>query len=136
MATTPGTRTPLLPLVGLAVAVWAVLPPYSGPEINTGTRVEIVDHVVPAVLLVAVSLWALFASRRPGFKPGSGMLAAGLGVALAGMWMTATHVPLVAQANRDEVSNAAAAYHTAPGLAVLALGAVWAIRYWSAADAA
>jgi hypothetical protein len=52
-------------------------------------------------------------------------LIAGLGVLLAGFWMTATHIPLVAQTTRDEVAAGAAIYHTLPGLAVAALGAVW-----------
>ncbi|MGH9151567.1 MAG: hypothetical protein ACRD03_03970, partial [Acidimicrobiales bacterium] len=40
-----------LPVAGLVVAAWAVLPPYTGPEIGTSTRVEVADHVVPAVLM-------------------------------------------------------------------------------------
>ncbi len=73
---------------------------------------------------------ALARARRsptPGFFP----LVAGLGVLLAGFWMTATHVPLVAQAMRDEVGAGVAAYHTLPGLAVVILGAVWAWANWS-----
>ncbi len=136
-ARTAGARTAGvgLPVAGLVIAAWAVLPPYSGPTINTSTRVEVADHVVPAILLVAVSVWGFLRVRgAPAPPDGSGMLVAGFGVLLAGLWMTATHVPLVAQARRDEVSWAAANYHTLPGLVVLALGAVWVIRHW--ADAA
>ncbi|MEO6121695.1 MAG: hypothetical protein ABIW46_04475 [Acidimicrobiales bacterium] len=122
-----------LPIAGLVIGVWALLPPYSGPEINTATRVEVADHVVPAALLLGISLWALLAARRPSSGSGSAMLVAGFGVVLAGLWMTATHLPLVAQARRDQVTEAAAAYHTIPGLVVLALGAIWAARHWSAA---
>lgn len=121
-----------LPVVGLVVAAWAVLPPYTGPEIGTSTRVEVADHVVPAVLMIALSVAALATARRP--APGLFALVAGLGVLLAGLWMTATHVPLVAQATRDEVAAGAAAYHTAPGLAVLALGVVWVAAHWGDAS--
>lgn len=122
----------VLPVAGLLLGIWAVLPPYSGPEINTSTRVEVADHVVPAILLLGVSIWGLVRARRAGPTPtGSGMLIAGFGVVLAGLWMTATHIPLVAQARRDEVTEAAAVYHTLPGLVVLALGAVWAARHWA-----
>lgn len=117
-----------LPVVGLVVAAWALLPPYTGPEIGTSTRVEVADHVVPAVVMIALSVAALATARRP--APGLFPLVAGAGVLLAGLWMTATHVPLVAQATRDEVAVGAAAYHTAPGLAVLALGVVWVAAHW------
>lgn len=122
----------LLPAAGVVVAAWSALPPYTGPEIGTSDRVEIADHVVPAVVMLAVSLVALVWSRRRagGLLP----LGAGLGVLLAGAWMTATHVPLVAQATRGEVGAGAAAYHTAPGLAVVALGVVWVAVHWSDAE--
>jgi len=127
---------PALPVAGLVVGLWALLPPYSGPEINTATRVEVADHVVPAALVLGVSAWALWRARRPSPPAGTGLLVAGFAVVLAGLWMTATHLPLVAQARRDEVTEAAAAYHTLPGLAVLALGALWAARHWTATEPA
>ncbi|MFP5375461.1 MAG: hypothetical protein ACLGIO_01590, partial [Acidimicrobiia bacterium] len=96
------------------------------------TRVEVADHVVPTVLMIALSVAALASARRP--APGLFPLVAGMGVLLAGLWMTATHVPLVAQASRDEVSAGAAAYHTVPGLAVLALGVVWVAAHWGDAS--
>lgn len=119
----------MLPVLGLLAAAWALIPPYSGPEINTAMRVEVADHVVPAIVLVAVSLWALVVVRAR-TEPGSALLVAGLVVLLAGLWMTATHVPLIRQARQDVVSNAAAAYHSAPGLAVLLLGLVWSAKEW------
>lgn len=122
------SRRRALPVVGLVVAAIAVLPPYTGPEIGTSDKVEVADHVVPAVLMALLSLAALVAGRRP--RPGMFPLVAGLGITLAGLWMTATHVPLVAQATRDEVSYGTAAYHTVPGLLVLALGLVWTATHW------
>ena len=52
---------------------------------------------------------------------------------LSGLWMVATHVPLVAQAARDEVTWAATAYHFTPSLVVLILGLVWVGAHWSEA---
>ncbi|MGH9268325.1 MAG: hypothetical protein ACRD0D_09120, partial [Acidimicrobiales bacterium] len=91
----------ILPLIAFPVAVWALLPPYSGPALNTAAKVEFVDHVVPsvAILLVAVASHVL-ARTRP--KPGGALFMCGLVVLLAGIWMTATHLPLVAQATREE----------------------------------
>lgn len=120
-----------LPFVGLVFGVWASLPPFVGPSLAVARRVEIADHFVPGVILLLVALAALVASRRSAAPPATPMLLGGLTIALSGLWMTATHVPLVAQALRDEVAMGSAAYHTAPGVAVLALGVVWAGAYWS-----
>jgi len=42
-----------LPLAGLVIGAWSLLPPYSGPALDTETRVEIADHIVPGVLVLA-----------------------------------------------------------------------------------
>lgn len=126
-----------LPFLGLAVAIWALLPPYTGAELATEMRVEIADHVVPSILMIVLSLTALVRDRRAGAQPGSFMLLAGLGILLAGFWMVATHVPLVGQYRRDEVPGLAlstVAHHTAPGVAVMLLGLVWAALYWNDAS--
>lgn len=113
--------------LGLLVGCWALLPPYTGPALNTESRVEFVDHVVPGIVILAISALAfLFAWRRGG---SSILLPAGLGIFLAGFWMTATHAPLVLQATRQEAPWGATVYHSLPGLAVLALGAVWAFTF-------
>ena len=118
-----------LPALGIAAGAWALLPPYSGPYLATSNRVEVADHVVPGVLLLVVSVTGLLMARRPQ-GPGEFLFVAGLAVVLAGIWMTATHVPLVLQAARDEAPVGAVVYHTLPGLAVLALGVVWASAHW------
>ena len=113
------------------MSAWAVLPPYSGPKLNTETRVEVVDHVVPSIILIAASLIVLVVSRRKAETAAGFSLVAGFLVALAGLWMVATHVPLVAQANRGEVGWGATLYHFTPSLAVLVLGLVWVGAHWS-----
>lgn len=128
-----------LPFAGLVIGLWAVLPPYTGPEINTETRVEVADHVVPSILMLALSLAMLFVRRRADRSPGAGAsfpLLAGFGVLLAGFWMVATHIPLVSQARRGQVTNGAAAYHTVPGVVVLLLGLAWVALYWSSGEPA
>lgn len=36
-----------LPVAGLVVAAWAVLPPYAGPSLVLDPTVEVIDHVLP-----------------------------------------------------------------------------------------
>lgn len=115
-----------LSITGLVLGAWAVLPPYIGPALATEARVEIADHVIPAVVVLALSLAALAAGRR---AEGTVMFAAGLTVALAGLWMFLTHVPLLAQAFRSEAPMSAAVWHSLPGLAVTALGGAWALQH-------
>lgn len=112
---------------GLLAGGWALLPPYTGPALNTADSVEFADHVVPGVAVLAISVGGFLLARR---GAGASLLfAAGLAVALAGFWMTATHFPLVLQATRAEAPWGATIYHSLPGLAVLALGLVWAATY-------
>ncbi len=122
------TSSRTLSIAGLVIGAWAVLPPYIGPALATETRVEIADHVIPAVVILALSLAVLAAGRRAE-GPGAVMLAMGLTVALAGLWMFLTHVPLLAQAFRGEAPMSAAVWHSLPGLAVIALGVSWALQH-------
>ncbi len=125
----PATAVPMLAGAGFLVGAWALLPPYTGPALNTSARVEFADHVVPGVVVVAISTVALVLARRPGAH--RFLFAAGLAVVLAGFWMTATHLPLVLQATRAQAPWGATVYHSLPGLAVLVLGVTWAAIYRS-----
>lgn len=128
-ADTPTAAARGLAGAGVVVGAWALLPPYTGPALNTAARVEFADHVVPGIVVVAISILTLLTGRR-----GRGdqlLFAAGLGVILAGFWMTATDLPLVMQAARAEAPWSATVYHSLPGLAVLVLGVTWALRYRS-----
>lgn len=118
----------LLPFAGLFLGVWSMLPPFTGPPLNTETRVEVADHVMPGIVMLVASVAALVLTRRRS-RPAL-MLGTGLLVLLAGLWMTATHVPLVAQAARDDAPTGATIYHSVPGLVVLALGLCWAAAWW------
>lgn len=122
-----------LPYAGVAVGVWALLPKFAGPVLDTTDRVEFADHVVPGVLVLAVSIVAVAGALRKRSLPAVALFVMGLVVALAGLWMTSTHLPLVAQATRGDAPWDGAVFHSLPGVAVLVLGIAWAAAYWSEA---
>ncbi len=104
----------------LLVGLVGVFAPYTarplGFVVAVRPIVEIVDHVVPGLVVIAASGLILATKRLS--------LVAALSAALAAFWMTATHVPLVAQAARGGVGWAAAWWHTGPGLVLLVLSAL------------
>lgn len=125
-----------LPVMGLVVAVWASLPKYSGPgepRFVPDPAAEFANHVVPAIAVAVVSVWALLARRRPR-GPGAVPFFAGLVVLLAGLFMVATHAPLVAQAANGDAPWDAAIYHSSAALATFGLGLLWAVTHWSDLD--
>ncbi len=128
----PAARAvPVLPLVGVVVGVWGSLPRFVDSGLLTEDRVEFIDHVVPGVVVIVVSLISAAVTRRSA-TPGPFLFVAGLVVLLAGLFMVATHVPLVMQATRDEAPWGGTVFHTSAALAVLGLGLLWAASYWSA----
>ena len=132
-ATTPAPDLArILPLVGLGIAFWATLPQWSGPKLNVEASKEVADHIVPGAVVLLAALVGIWAGRRPQ-GPGAFRFMAGLGVLLAGLWMMATHLPLVFEAMRDESPWPATIYHTSSALAVFGLGLLWATVTWSEA---
>lgn len=119
-----------VPRLGPVVAAWAALPKVVSPPFHTASVNEVVDHLLPAAVVLAVSVWALVGTRRRG-RSDLGMLAGGLVILLAGLWMGATHLPLVLQAVRHEAPLAATIHHTAASVAVLTYGALWTILFWN-----
>lgn len=128
-----GGRQRRLSVVGVIVGACAMLPPYVGPRLATAHRVEVADHLVPGLVVLAVSGIVLVATRR-GPVPGTPMLLGGLVVVLAGLWMTSTHVPLVAQAARHEAPWGTTIYHCAMAVMVLTFGLVWTKASWADAE--
>jgi len=125
-----------LPYIGLFVGIWAVIAPYAllGPDLNAEAKTEFVDHVVPGALILILSAVTLVRARSSSAEDGGSFpLLAGFGILLAGLWMTATHLPLVKDAQNDHVATDIAAWHTLPGLVVLVFGGIWAAYAWSAA---
>lgn len=108
----------LLPLAAVLAAVPYVAP-LLGATLEVDPLVEVVDHVVPAVVMAAAVLTAL-ALRRHRAAGYIFAVAAALSV-LAGLWATSTHVPLVGQARQGLVDWPTALVHTTPGVVVLAV---------------
>jgi hypothetical protein len=138
----PGSPPPdvrrWLPWIGIAVALWATLPKYSGPTLVTEPSKEVVDHIIPGILVAAACLACLVLRRRPE-GPGLVPFFAGTVVLLAGFWMVATHVPLLAQATRGDAPWPATIYHSSSAFAVFGFGLLWAVTHWgdlAAAEAA
>ena len=128
---TPARLIPGSALIGVVVGLWAVAPNFTGPGlVLQDPSVEIIDHVVPGLIVVAASIVALvvaWSARRP--RPA--LFLSGGVVAAAGLWMVATHVPLLLQAVQGSAPWDATLYHLAPSAAVLWLGVAWTARYWS-----
>lgn len=124
-------RWPLVAAVLGALGAWSIVVPYVGPQLGFDldvlAKVEVVDHVVPGTVIVACSVVGLSLLRRGR----SGSLAS-LGIAativLAGLWITATHVPLLLEAGRGAVPWATACFHTASGPLILALALALALH--------
>lgn len=130
MGAAPGPRRRLLEMVDptspvlavelLLFGVWGILAPYAGRPVglivDAMPIVEVVDHVIPGAAVLAVAGLSLAAGHR--FFAGS------LLVLLAGIWMTATHVPLLVQAANGGASISAALFHSIPGLVIMVLGAI------------
>lgn len=130
-----GSFRQALPYAGLVIGLWAALTPYVllGDDLNAAAKNEFADHVVPGALMIALSA-AQLVRDRAGTTGGSFPLLAGFGILLAGLWMTATHLPLVRDAGDGIVAENVAAWHSVPGLVVMALGVAWAASYWSSAE--
>jgi hypothetical protein len=80
-----------------------MLPPYVGPPLGLGldvrASVEVVDHVLAgAVVVLCGALAALLVRRRPEAQAGIPGLVLYSGAFLAGLFQTATHVPLLLEA--------------------------------------
>lgn len=132
----PGTSALPLALLGagLVIGLYAMVPAFylGGLHVakNNGIGREVVDHIFPGVLVLLLVVAAIV--RRA--EPDSFMLAAGVGVLLAGFWMVLTHLGLVSQAFNGQVSKAAALYHCSTAAAVAALGVAWVWQYRAAAE--
>jgi predicted membrane channel-forming protein YqfA (hemolysin III family) len=111
-----------------AIGAWTVVVPYLGRalglDVNVSARVEVVDHVIPGIFVVAAALYLrrLAQRRRLAGEPAA-LFASGVAF-LAGFWVFATHVPLLADAARSDLPWEAAIWHSIAGLPVVGL-ACW-----------
>ncbi len=120
----------------LLLAVWLAPIPYVGArfgyDVDVPAKVEVVDHVVPAVVIAAVVVTTLLFRRRQASR---WAFAVGAAVCLlAGLWATSTHVPLLIQAGQGHVSWGAALFHSAPGPVIMAVSLFALLRALPALD--
>ena len=122
---------PTLPLLGLAMGVWAIIPPYlkAFGELDVPSRVEFVDHVVPGVAVLVAAALSLVSvrSRQPSQLA---LFVSGGVITLAGFWMSATHLPLVGQGQDGIAPWSTIAWHGVPAVAVTLFGLLWTVRFW------
>lgn len=119
-------------LVALAaLAAWSILPPYLGPlvglELDVPSSVEIVDHVLPGLVMIAGALSARAAVGRgdiDGIRP----LVALAACVLAALFQTVSHVTLVLDAGSPQAPVGAVALHSSPGPILLALSLLLLLR--------
>ena len=124
-----GTR-----LAGLLVALGAltVAIPYLGRAIGLSVdvagRIEVIDHVVPGALVMAVGGRVLVLARR-GVVRGRWPALVGGGICcLAGFWVLATHVPLLADAARGSAGWGSALWHFSTALPIIGVSLWLALR--------
>lgn len=118
------SRTLLIVL--LVVTLWGATPPWTGPPLDLGIEnvpyaIEILTHAVPSAILVMIAVAGL-GRRLP--------LPAALLAVLIGLWMTATHAPLVVQGLGGRVPMDAALFHSLPGFTILGLTIAVAVGAW------
>lgn len=126
---------PMMAGAGVLIGSWVAASIFVGPQLDLGprrTELEFADHVLPGVVVVVISLavvLALFVGRRLRPKAPSLLFYAGLGISLAGVWTTATHVPLVIQALRDQAPWSATLNYSIPAILLLLFGIGWLSVY-------
>jgi hypothetical protein len=113
-----------------AIGAWTIVVPFLGNalglSVNVRTIVEVVDHVVPGALVLLVGLLLHARARRASLdSDGTSLFAAGVGF-LAGFWVLATHVPLLADAARSALPWDAAIWHSIAALPMLGV-ALWCV---------
>lgn len=121
-ATTTGSPQPVTAMVILLpLAVVLAVVPYVAPLFGFGLQLdpmlEVVDHVVPAVVIVVAVVAALLLRRH---RAAGSVFAVASGLAfVAGLWTTSTHVPLLIHAQQGLVGWGTALFHSTPGPVIL-----------------
>ncbi len=121
-------RAKLLALAVGALGAWSVAVPYAGRalglEVNVAPSLEVIDHVVPGAVVVACAGFS-YLKLRDASAPTSLSYLIAVGVSLlAGLWITTTHLPLLAAATRGSVQWGPALWHSLPGLPMPILSAL------------
>jgi len=110
-----------------ALGAWTIVVPYLGHviglEVDVASKVEVIDHVVPGVL-IAVIAGALAVRARSGRTAGTADLLGAGACFLAGFWVLATHVPLLIDAGQGQQGWGTALWHFSTSLPIV-LVAMW-----------
>ncbi len=124
----PSGSSPLTLVVVLTLlGAWSAAVPYvgkaTGLEAPVRSTVEVLDHVVPGLLVAAFGGVALRLRAGGGPAGAAGLAAvAALSVCLlSGLWMTSTHLALVVGGIRGLASPGAVVLHALPGPVIAAL---------------
>jgi len=137
---TPASRrdeargTAALALLG----AWTIVVPYLavplGLEVKVESIVEVVDHVVPGLLVAGAGLYLTMLARRRSLAGAQTALLAGAVCFLAGFWVLATHAPLLVDATRPAgASWTAALWHFSTAVPLVGLS-LWCVLRSSPAD--
>ncbi len=95
-----------------------------GLGVDVRTSLELIDHVVPGASVTVPAVLALaLAARYPSRRMAVEIALAAVST-LAGVWVFATHVPLLIDAADGSVTWSSALIHSALGLPLAALG-IW-----------
>jgi hypothetical protein len=121
--------------VGILAILGAVsiLPPYLGPVIGLELQgidsiVEVVDHVIPGIIIFLAAGACFLLLRSGRMKEDSIVLAGALAICLlAAVWQTSSHIPLVLDGGRPEAPWGAVILHSTIGpiMTVLSLWLVF-----------
>ena len=110
----------------------STLPPYVGPGLGLelgeiADRVEVVDHVIPGVLIFLAAGACFLALRSGRMRMDSLLLAIAVAVCmLAGVWETSSHVPLVLDGGQPVSPWGSVILHSALG-PILAVLSMWLV---------
>src|SRR5436190_6325485 len=114
----------------VAIAAWTIAVPYVGRAIGlvvaVPARVEVVDHVIPGVVVLAAGLYLHRIARRHALAGERfALLLAGV-CFLAGFWVLVTHLPLIGDAATADQPWDAALWHSITGVPLAGV-ALWCV---------
>jgi hypothetical protein len=110
----------------------SILPPYLGPAVglelgDIDSSVEIVDHVIPGILIFLCAGGACLLLRAGRIKKDSMVLASAAAVCLlASVWQLSSHAPLVLDGGKPESPWGAVILHSTLG-PVMVLLSLWIV---------
>lgn len=93
--------------------------------VDVASSVEVVDHVIPGTLVAAIGTYLAIDAYR-GRPPGLNRTMGASVCFLAGFWVLATHVPLVADAVHGKAAWGSTIWHASTALPIVLLS-LWTL---------